>query len=382
MKIVCFSEIQWRYLRTRKQQILSRLPADWEILFLSSVVRGRKNNFLPKREGRIVHVCIPVFKNFPQVPVRAFFSVPLFRFLWNAVLYLWLNVIFTITGFTGRQRVFYVSNIYYASILGLLPRAFMLYDCNDDPLGFPGTPGWAKGYFERLTGDADTVVAVSTGLAGILRRSGAGAVHRIANGVDFDLFSRAAAAGTPDELQELARPLIGYVGAIAHWFDFDLVERIAGAHPSGSLVLIGPVYRDVEGRLRGVMERRPNVCHIGPRPYERLGAYIASLDVCLIPLEVNELRRMADPNKLYEYAAGGKPIVTMKYSEDMESVADFVYLAESADEFLEKVEAALKKGGDAERLTAFARESSWQARADAITRLILEGVREAGAESR
>jgi len=44
LKVVCFSEIQWRYVRTRKQQILSRFPEDWDILFLSSVVAGKKNN--------------------------------------------------------------------------------------------------------------------------------------------------------------------------------------------------------------------------------------------------------------------------------------------------------------------------------------------------
>ena len=60
MKIICFSEIQYRYVKTRKQQILSRFPDDWKILFLSSVVAGKKNNFLPQRDGRIVHLCIPV----------------------------------------------------------------------------------------------------------------------------------------------------------------------------------------------------------------------------------------------------------------------------------------------------------------------------------
>jgi hypothetical protein len=88
VKIVCFSEIQWRYVRTRKQQILTRLPGDREILFLSSVVKGKRNNFRPERDGRVVHACVPAPKNFPQKPLRLLFSIPLVRFLYNCVLFL------------------------------------------------------------------------------------------------------------------------------------------------------------------------------------------------------------------------------------------------------------------------------------------------------
>ncbi|UCF04471.1 MAG: glycosyltransferase [bacterium] len=374
MKIVCFSEIQWHYLRTRKQQILTRFPRDWEILFLSTVVQGKRNNFLPKRDGRVVHVCIPIFKNFPQAAIRAMFSIPLFRFLWNVVMYLWLNVVFIVTGFAGHRRIFYVSNIYYAAVLGHLSRSVMLYDCNDDPLGFENTPAWASGYFERLVREADITVAVSGGLVDLLKKTGAGAVQRVANGVDYDLFSEAAAAGVPDELRNLAKPVIGYVGAIAHWFDFGLIGRLACDFPEASLVLVGPVYRNLEGELGNLLERHRNIHHLGSRPYGQLGGYIAAMDVCLIPLKVTELRRMADPNKLYEYAAAGKPIVTMKYSEDMEAMADIIYLAESADGFVEKVRIALERGVDRQKLVAFARESSWQVRADAMADLILNGL--------
>ena len=137
MKIVCFSEIQWRYVRTRKQQILSRFPADREILFLSTIVRGRKSNFRPERDGNVIHACVPVLKNFPQKWAKALFSFPPARFLWNAMLFVWLKCLMRATGFQSSDRIFYVSNVYYASVLPLLPRKLMLYDCNDDPLSSP-----------------------------------------------------------------------------------------------------------------------------------------------------------------------------------------------------------------------------------------------------
>jgi glycosyltransferase involved in cell wall biosynthesis len=370
VKIVCFSEIQWRYVRTRKQQILTRFPPGWEILFLSSVVRGRPNNFLPEREGRITHVCIPVLKNFPQKSLRALFSFPPVRFLWNVMLWMWLHVIFIVTGFARGDRIFYVSNIYYAGVLGAVRRKLLLYDCNDDPLGFPGTPGWAARYFRGLVRSADLITAVSSGLVRRLREAGAGEVHLIGNGVDFDLFSRAASRGIPDDMSEMIRPIIGYVGAIAHWFDFELLDRLAGEYPSATLALVGPLYQDLRARMEEVTSRRPNVHLLGTKPYEELGRYVSAMDICLIPLQVNELRRAADPNKLYEYAACGRPIVTMAYSDEIRSLSDLVYTADNRDEFVSRVGEALEKGADGERLTAFARSRSWQARADEMHYLI------------
>ncbi len=375
MKIVCFSEIQWRYVRTRKQQILSRFPSDRRVLFLSTVVRGRRSNFRPERDGNVVHACVPVLKNFPQKWARVLFSFPPARFLWNAMLFVWLKVLLRMTGFHRSDRVFYVSNVYYAPILPLLSKQLMLYDCNDDPVSFPNVPGWVQGCFEKVARDADIVTAVSAGLVEKLEEAGAEKVALLGNGVDYEMFQRSAATGIPDEMNELGRPVIGYVGAIAQWFDFELVETIARRFPGASIALIGPVFREVEGAARRLAEERKNVVFPGEKKYDDLGAYLSSMDVCMIPLEVNELRRLADPNKLYEYAAAGRPIVTMAYSEYVESLDGLVYVAHSRGEFVDKVEEALGKGGDPEALREFARARSWQSRADEMAVFIDEAIK-------
>jgi len=372
LKIVCFSEIQWRYVRTRKQQILSRFPADRDILFLSTVVRGRRSNFRPERDGNVVHACVPVLKNFPQKWVKALFSFPPARFLWNAMLFVWLKVLMRVTGFHSGDRVLYVSNVYYASILPLMSRKLMLYDCNDDPLSFPDVPGWVRGCFVKVAKSADVVTTVSAGLVERLKEAGAEDPVLLGNGVDYEMFQRSAATGIPYDMKDLDRPVIGYAGAIAQWFDFDLVESIAKRFPGASIALIGPVFREVEQSARRLAEERSNVVFLGEKSYDDLGAYLSSMDVCMIPLEANELRRLADPNKLYEYAAVGRPVVTMAYSEYVASLAGLVYVARSRAEFVDKVEEALGGGEDSEALREFARARSWQSRADEMIRLIDE----------
>ena len=370
MKVVCFSEIQWRYVRTRKQQVLSRFPEDWEILFLSSVAKGKPNNYLPRRDGRVTHVCVPIFKNFPPGAVRRLAALRPVRFLWNAAILSWLQLIFITTGFHRRDRAFYVSNIYYAAVLKRLRRSLMFYDCNDDHLAFPNTPPWAERYYRALVRDSDYAIAVSTRLAELLREAGAREVHLIGNGVDYDLFRAAAEGGVPEEMARLPRPIIGYSGAVAQWFDFELLEMLASSFPAATIALVGPVFGDRAAALAALASRRTNIRHLGSKPYERLGAYIAAMDVCIIPLVANELMRSADPNKLYEYAACGRPVVTMRHSADIEAWGASVYVADSREEFIEKVRIALASGGG-EGLRELARARTWQTRADEIAALIV-----------
>ncbi len=370
LKVVCFSEIQWRYVRTRKQQILSRFPDDWEILFLSSVVAGKRNNFRPVKEGRVTHLCIPVFKNFPQKSVKMLFSFSPVRLVWNAVLLVWVKAALCATGFSGRDRIFYVSNIYYSAVLPFLPRRFMLYDCNDDPTEFPGAPGWAGRYFKKLVSTADTIVAVSRGLVQMLKDLGRGDAHYIGNGVDYEVFRNAIALGPPEEMKRLKRPILGYSGAIAPWFDLKTLDAVSENFPDSSIVLFGPLFESRREELETLAKKRGNIFYLGSLPYEKLGAYIASLDVSMIPLKMNKLMRMADPNKLYEYAAAETPIVTYKFAEEMEELADLVYLAETTEGFVKAVRLALERGANKEKLGEFARKCSWQARADQMVSLI------------
>ncbi len=374
VRIVCFSEIQWKYVRTRKQQVIGRFPAHWSVLFLSSVVKGKRNNFLPEKEGRVVHACVPVFKNFPPGMVRTFFSFPPARFLWNVLVWIWVKALLLVTGFDGADRVFYVSNIYYGAVLPFLKRSVMFYDCNDDHLAFPGTPAWAEGYFKKVAQAADFAVTVSSGLTEKLRSAGVSEIHHIGNGVDFELFSHAEELGAPEEMKGYRRPLIGYSGAVAPWFDFELLEAVADSFPEASIILLGPVFDAVRDDLEHVAAGHENVHHLGTMPYAELGRYLAAMDVCIVPLETNELMRLADPNKLYEYAAVGRPIVTLRHSSDLDALGGFIHVAATKEEFIESIRRALSSEPKRAELREFARRNSWQSRADSIARLITDAL--------
>lgn len=367
MKVVVCAEVSWHYVRTRKQQILSRLPADWPILFLQPWVRGRRNAWWPQRDGRVVFATVPVMKNPPGRVSRLLLARIVVRALVNVVLFVWIWWLRRRTGFAGSDVALYVSNIHFGSVLPHLQRRFAVYDCNDNHLAFPDTPSWARGYMARVVREADAVVVSQPLLREIIEPFGPRAVHEIGNGVDYALFDAAwRNPSRPPEICALPAPRIGYAGALAEWIDFGLLGRVAARFPDASLVLIGPqVGVDVDA----FVARHDNVHWLDSKPHAQLPHYVAEMDVCLIPFLLTPLTRGVNPNKLYEYLALGKPVVSSDFSPWLQDIVPHVRIGSNADAFVAHIDAALGEPGAAEPRRRLAAEHSWERSTHEMVRL-------------
>src|SRR5581483_11483704 len=124
---------------------------------------------------------------------------------------------------------------------------------------------------------------------------------------------------------------------------------------SWSFVLVGPIGIDTSS-VRGLR----NVRLLGPRPYADLPAYLAAMDIALIPFKHNEVSFHADPIKAYEYLAAGVPIVASDLPA-LRRLAHVIRLADSREAFLKAIEAALAEGRQARRAErqAEAAQHSW-----------------------
>jgi glycosyltransferase involved in cell wall biosynthesis len=369
MKVVVCAEVSWQYVRTRKQQLLSRFPSDWPILFLQPWARGRRNAWWPQRDGRMVFATVPVMKNAPNRLVRTLLARILVRALANVVLFVWVWLLRRRTGFGGSDVALYVSNIYFGSVLPHLQRRFAVYDCNDNHLAFPGTPAWARGYLARVVREVDAVVVSQPLLREDIERFEPRAVHEIGNGVDYELFDAAwRQPSRPPEICTLPAPRIGYAGALAEWIDFELLGRIADRYPAASVVLIGPqVGLNVDPReFAGA---RSNVHWLRAKPHAQLPHYVAEMDVCLIPFRLTPLTRGVNPNKLYEYLALGKPVVSSDFSPWLRQYEPHVRIGTGAEEFLAQVETALTAPGEPEPRRRVAAEHRWELRAQRMVGL-------------
>jgi len=369
--VVFLSEVKWSYMRTRKRFLAERFPADWRILFVEPVNRTAPSHWRPMVDGRVTVATVPVLKPSTTVPLVDWLLArrPV-RWLVDALVGVWLRALVR-SWSAGRPRVLFLSNVLFARAARRLPRDLMLYDCNDDPLGFRTTAAWVGDYMRETLAAADVVVACSRSLARRLEQRGRAGVAVIGNGVELEHFAAPLDASRVDRrLRDAARPRIGYAGAISNWFDFDLVDAVAAAHPEAAVVLIGPIAADVAERARRLAAARPNVLFLGAVPYVDLPHHVRALDVCMIPFLIGGETDVLNPNKLYEYLAAGRQVVTLDYSEDVEAFAAAVWLARSPGEFVEQVGRALAEPKPAAALEREARAHSWGRRAEAMVELM------------
>jgi len=268
----------------------------------------------------------------------------------------------------GFKRPLIIAGLPHAAdLVALLPRRGLMYHCADDYAHVSGFPRTLP-YLEReLCRRADLVVATSETLCEA-RRQFNPRTYWIPNGADVEHFAQPATPAA--ELQHVRRPIVGFVGGLSEWVDLELIAHLARQRPNCSFVLIGPIAIDIAA-LRGL----PNVGLLGPRPYTSLPAYLAAMDVALIPFKHNAVTYHADPIKAYEYLAAGVPVVATDLPA-LRRLGHVVSLADSPDAFAHEIDAALTEGRDARRAArqAEAARHSWTARFSELERLLAETV--------
>ena len=209
------------------------------------------------------------------------------------------------------------------------------------------------------------MTAVSTPLLELARATRTDAVH-LPNAVEPERFAAGVPPADDPELAALlaeGRPIAGYYGALARWLDYELLYRAACLRPDWRFVLIGPSL-DESFRGRPLFEL-PNVAWLGPRPYRLLPGYLAAFDVALIPFVRDEVTRAVSPLKLYEYLAGGKPVVATAIPE-CQAIPE-VEVVGTPEELARALDACRARGSDVafrERLRDLGRQSSWAVRVE------------------
>ena len=143
------------------------------------------------------------------------------------------------------------------------------------------------------------------------------------------------------------------------WLDWELMAHSIAGLREFDFVFVGPHHG------RGDVDRissLPNVRLLGRRPYEQVPAYVQAFDVCWVPFDSSAVATAANPVKIYEYLALGKPVVSTPVA-DMATFGDLVTVARTAEETIECLRAAAESSALVEQRIAFARANSWEARA-------------------
>lgn len=283
---------------------------------------------------------VPPFSNESRA-VRAFNSALLRGFLARTVRKLGLSRAVCVALDPAAVRV-----------IGAVEWAATAFDLADDYATWPGVPAPARALAAQemvsLAESVDVCFAVSRRLAGGFGPASRRMVY-LPNAADTRLFSAAGAGEEPAETKGLPRPLVGFAGVLHDFFDMDLVRDVARARPSWSVVLVGPAETDT-GPLEGI----PNIHLLGGRPYDRLPAFVAAFDVALLPWRLTPAGASANPSKIWQYLAAGRPVVATAVPEvrALRGVEGAVATASGAADFVAAIEHLLDGARDPARTAA------------------------------
>lgn len=257
-------------------------------------------------------------------------------------------------------------------LAGRLAEDLCVYYCIDDYAAHPGVDADLIGRRdEELSRRADLLFVAPPTLLAAKQALNANVIPA-PHGVDVELFAKAAAKETqvPDPARALSHPVIGYFGSLHAWIDFELIGFLARQRPHWTFLLVGHEAVDV-----GDLHQLANVHFVGAQPYAELPNWAKAFDVAIIPYRLNRQVANANPLKLREYLATGKPVVSVRNAE-IEKFAHCVRIADDADSFLREVEAALVDNSTeacAARRAAVA-DQSWDRRVDTVLARVREAL--------
>jgi len=357
--VVCFSNLDWDYLRYRKQHLMERIGRATPVIYVNPP-RALKWKH-PGQWGTVTDVA-------PGVRV---YEPPVFPGIrWSPLKAVNYRVIAAaLRGMLpeGAKPILWIYSPHAARFTELLDSSLVVYDMADDytaPTGATLRGGGERRELRaldrlerRLFGRADVVFAVSQPLRDKATAAGARHVRLLPNGCDIERYA--------DRLREprrIPRPVIGYVGTVAPRLDVELVRELARLRPEWSFEMVGPVTPHVTLPA----DNPPNLVWAGEVPYADVPATIKRFDACILPLREIEYSYKSSPIQVFDYLAAGKPVVSSPVAQ-FEAWPSLVTTARGAAGFAAALDEAL--GFDTAELQElrhqFARGESWDARARA-----------------
>jgi UDP-galactopyranose mutase len=236
----------------------------------------------------------------------------------------------------------------------------IVYDCMDELSGFKGAPTEMGRRERELFARADVVFTGGMSLYEH-KRAHHHNIHPFPSSVDVRHFAKARdPQADPDDQKDIPAMRIGFFGVIDERLDVDLVAEAAALRPDWHFVFVGPVVKIDPA----ILPRRNNVHFLGAKTYDQLPSYLAGWDVAMLPFARNDATRFISPTKTPEYLAAGKPVVSTSIQDVVRPYAalGLVRIADSASDFVEAIELALRDGSQPawwKRVDDFLSAQSW-----------------------
>jgi UDP-galactopyranose mutase len=341
--VVCLSHLRWDFVWQRPQHLLKRWAAERRVFYVEEAIFDGTTRVEVREAPEGVFVVVP------HLPERTSLAQM------DAIQQTLLDELFV------QQEIDdYLLWVYApmaANYVAHLRPLATVYDCMDELSAFADAPRELKEREAELLRRADVVFTGGRSLYEAKRNVHAN-VHAFPSAVEREHFARALEAQPdPPDQRSIAAPRLGFYGVIDERLDLELVRELADACPHWQIVLVGPVVKiPVEA-----LPQRPNIHYLGAKPYDELPRYLAGWDVAIMPFALNEATRFISPTKTLEFLAAGRPVVATPVRDVVTPYGEdgLVTIAETVEQTIDAVEAALAAGGPPPHVDDVLARASW-----------------------
>ncbi|PWB38270.1 MAG: hypothetical protein C3F02_04675 [Parcubacteria group bacterium] len=210
--------------------------------------------------------------------------------------------------------------------------------------------------YDNIKKSADIIFAVSQNLQNFFDNQPN--VYWIPNGVDLVHYNKSFPLVNRD-IADISRPIIGYIGVMQERVDFELLRYLAEKNPDKSMVLVGPVWSELD-QAKLSLEKLSNVHFLGYKSYAEAPMYIQQFDLGIVPHKTSGHSASTNPMKVYEYLACGKPVVSTE-NVGLDNFSEVIAVAKDYEDFDKLVNKQLSDD-DADHRVArqeFVKKYSW-----------------------
>jgi glycosyltransferase involved in cell wall biosynthesis len=160
------------------------------------------------------------------------------------------------------------------------------------------------------------------------------------HGVDYEPFAKAEQNPyVPKDIANIPKPIVGFFGGIdGHSSDIPFIEKLIDLLPWMSFVFVGKASFDIS-----TLQSRKNTWLLGQKPYEMIPHYGKYFDVAILPWRQNRWTEAANPIKVKEYLALGKPFVSTPVFTELQQYREVTYIGRTPEEFAARIEQALRE---------------------------------------
>ena len=380
--ILCFASGPWDTMWRNRHQIMSRLAKKNKVLYIEPQIQGIRQ-VLSFRKKSTKH------QNLNNESLRHIdnglwvYRYPRWTFKSDRFILSWLGVMLRIFAISNVLRklkmkspIIWVVEPRFGDVIKYLKESLICYHVVDNYVASPYYPETVRKELEKtdkvMLSIADLVIVTSPFLFNEKSKHHNN-VHLVKNAVDYDRFvSPQNHDDIPKDMKHIPQPIIGYVGVVNEKLDLELLDAVARKRPQWSFVFIGDHYDpSLVDHSNFINNHLPNVFMLGRRDVQDVPRYIHACNVCILPYHRDEYTQAIDSLKLYEYFACEKPVV----STDIPAIREYkqlVYVANDANDFITKLEAALisftPEQRDSQR--SIAMHNTWDKRVEQISAIL------------